>query len=95
LIAYTSDFTPRILYRMVHSGSHSLRGYVNFTLAVFDTKDFDDDARPENDTLDGVVVKQCRYLDYREPPGGPSQYQLTLTYWHIFAARLFFVVVFE
>ncbi|KAM7299868.1 anoctamin-4 [Ixodes scapularis] len=95
LIAYTSDFTPRILYRMVHSGSHSLRGYVNFTLAVFDTKDFDDDARPENGTLDGVVVKQCRYLDYREPPGGPSQYQLTLTYWHIFAARLFFVVVFE
>ncbi|CAN7995446.1 unnamed protein product, partial [Ixodes hexagonus] len=95
LIAYTSDFTPRILYRMVHSGNHSLRGYVNFTLAVFDTKDFEDDARPENGTLDGVVVKQCRYLDYREPPGGPNQYQLTLTYWHIFAARLFFVVVFE
>ncbi|KAH8032047.1 hypothetical protein HPB51_022795 [Rhipicephalus microplus] len=38
---------------------------------------------------------RCRYLDYREPPGSESEYQLTLTYWHIFAARLFFVVVFE
>ncbi|KAH6923688.1 hypothetical protein HPB50_005150 [Hyalomma asiaticum] len=95
LIAYTSDFIPRMLYRMVHSKSHSLRGFVNFTLSSFDTSDFDDETRPDNATLDGVIVRQCRYLDYREPPGSDSEYQLTLTYWHIFAARLFFVVVFE
>lgn len=95
LIAYTSDFIPRLLYKLVHSKDHSLRGFVNFTLSVFDTSDFDDEARPENTTLDGVEVKQCRYQDFREPPGGSSEYELTLTYWHVFAARLFFVVVFE
>ncbi|XP_075727736.1 anoctamin-4-like isoform X2 [Rhipicephalus microplus] len=95
LIAYTSDFIPRMLYRMVHSKGHNLRGFVNFTLSSFDTSDFDDETRPDNATLDGIVVRQCRYLDYREPPGSESEYQLTLTYWHIFAARLFFVVVFE
>ncbi|XP_049274206.1 anoctamin-4 [Rhipicephalus sanguineus] len=95
LIAYTSDFIPRMLYRMVHSKGHNLRGFVNFTLSSFDTSDFDDETRPDNATLDGITVRQCRYLDYREPPGSESEYQLTLTYWHIFAARLFFVVVFE
>ncbi|KAH9380584.1 hypothetical protein HPB48_020364 [Haemaphysalis longicornis] len=95
LIAYTSDFIPRLLYRMVHSRDHSLRGFVNFTMSAFDTSDFDDETRPENATLDGIVVRECRYLDYREPPGSKQEYQLTLTYWHIFAARLFFVVVFE
>ncbi|KAH7933868.1 hypothetical protein HPB49_018569 [Dermacentor silvarum] len=95
LIAYTSDFIPRMLYRMVHTKDHSLRGFVNFTLSSFDTSDFDDETRPDNATLDGITVRHCRYLDYREPPGSGSEYQLTLTYWHIFAARLFFVVVFE
>lgn len=95
LIAYTSDFIPRLLYRMVHSRDHTLRGFVNFTMSAFDTSDFDDETRPENATLDGIVVRECRYLDYREPPGSKQEYQLTLTYWHIFAARLFFVVVFE
>ncbi|KAK8776178.1 hypothetical protein V5799_030477 [Amblyomma americanum] len=95
LIAYTSDFIPRMLYRMVHSREHSLRGFVNFTLSSFDTSDYDDETRPDNATLDGIIVRECRYLDYREPPGSDKEYQLTLTYWHIFAARLFFVVVFE
>ncbi|XP_064490152.1 anoctamin-5-like isoform X1 [Ornithodoros turicata] len=95
LIAYTSDFIPRLLYRLVHTKDNSLRGFVNFTLSTFDTADYDDENRPENATLDGIIVKQCRYIDYREPPGAPNQYELSLTYWHIFAARLFFVVVFE
>ncbi|XP_065300564.1 anoctamin-4-like isoform X2 [Dermacentor albipictus] len=95
LIAYTSDFIPRMLYRMVHTKNHSLHGFVNFTLSSFDTSDFDDETRPDNATLDGITVRHCRYLDYREPPGSGNAYQLTLTYWHIFAARLFFVVVFE
>ncbi|XP_072140967.1 anoctamin-4-like isoform X2 [Dermacentor andersoni] len=95
LIAYTSDFIPRMLYRMVHTKDHSLHGFVNFTLSSFDTSDFDDETRPDNATLDGITVHHCRYLDYREPPGSGNAYQLTLTYWHIFAARLFFVVVFE
>ncbi|KAL1471534.1 hypothetical protein MTO96_023589 [Rhipicephalus appendiculatus] len=94
-IAYTSDFIPRMVYRIVYSSDYSLHGFVNFTLSSFDTSDFDNETRPDKATLDGVVVRECRYKGYREPPGTENEYELTLTYWYIFAARLIFVVVFE
>ncbi|XP_065300565.1 anoctamin-5-like [Dermacentor albipictus] len=94
-IAYTSDFIPRLVYRVAYSGDFSMRGFVNFSLSSFDTSDFDNETRPDNATLDGIVVRECRYRGYREPPGSENEYQLTLTYWHIFAARLIFVVLFE
>ncbi|KAH7934041.1 hypothetical protein HPB49_020775 [Dermacentor silvarum] len=94
-IAYTSDFIPRLVYRVAYSSDFSMRGFVNFSLSYFDTSDFDNDTRPDNATLDGIVVRECRYRGYREPPGSENEYQLTVTYWHIFAARLIFVVVFE
>ncbi|KAH8032043.1 hypothetical protein HPB51_022791 [Rhipicephalus microplus] len=94
-IAYTSDFIPRLVYRLVYSSDYSLHGFVNFTLSSFDTSDFDNDTRPDKVTLDGVVVRECRYKGYREPPGSEKEYELTATYWYIFAARLIFVVVFE
>ncbi|KAH7938586.1 hypothetical protein HPB51_028897 [Rhipicephalus microplus] len=94
-IAYTSDFIPRLVYRLVYSSDYSLHGFVNFTLSSFDTSDFDNDTRPDKATLDGVVVRECRYKGYREPPGSEKEYELTATYWYIFAARLIFVVVFE
>jgi hypothetical protein len=34
-----------------------------------------------------------RYRGYYSPP--PKPYSFTMTYWHIFAARLAFVIVFE
>jgi anoctamin-1 len=37
----------------------------------------------------------CRYSDYREPPDVANMYEKTAMYWHILAARLAFVVVFE
>ncbi|XP_077492339.1 anoctamin-4-like [Amblyomma americanum] len=94
-IAYTSDFIPRFLYRVLHSPDYSLRGFINFTLSSFDTSDFDNETRPDNSTLDGVPVRECRYKGFREPPGSNNEYLPTLTYWHIFAARLIFVVIFE
>ena len=36
-----------------------------------------------------------RYADYREPPDATNKYEKTAMYWHILAARLAFVVVFE
>jgi uncharacterized membrane protein len=36
-----------------------------------------------------------RYSDYREPPDVANKYEKTAMYWHILAARLAFVVVFE
>ncbi|XP_021356016.1 anoctamin-4-like [Mizuhopecten yessoensis] len=49
-------------------------------------------------------VTYCRYRDYRQPPtnyvgdagvGTGEEYTFTLVYWHILAARLAFIVVFE
>jgi len=44
-------------------------------------------------TLDEIPI--CRYPDYREPPDSPNKYEYTIMYWHILAARLAFIVVFE
>ena len=37
----------------------------------------------------------CYYYDYRNPPGHPEEYGLKEAYWHVLAARLAFVVVFQ
>ena len=37
IIAFTSDFIPRLIYSIKYSADHSLEGYVNFTLAYFST----------------------------------------------------------
>lgn len=42
-----------------------------------------------------MLVGQCRYPDYREPPGSDKPYERTYLYWYILAARLAFVVIFE
>uniref|UniRef100_G3U2S5 Anoctamin n=1 Tax=Loxodonta africana TaxID=9785 RepID=G3U2S5_LOXAF len=36
-----------------------------------------------------------RYRDYRGPPWSSKPYEFTLQYWHILAARLAFIIVFE
>ncbi|VTJ80189.1 Hypothetical predicted protein, partial [Marmota monax] len=35
------------------------------------------------------------YRDYRGPPWSSKPYEFTLQYWHILAARLAFIIVFE
>lgn len=41
------------------------------------------------------TVEICRYSDYREAPDSPTKYAYTIMFWHILAARLAFIVVFE
>lgn len=41
------------------------------------------------------VPANCWYRGYRNPPSSPDEYDLSPQYWHVFAARLAFVVVFE
>ncbi|XP_054720857.1 anoctamin-5-like [Uloborus diversus] len=91
MIAYTSDFIPRLVYVFVTNPERSLDGYIESSLSVFDAKHFSNDTRP----LEQTDVQMCRYQDYRNPPDDPERYQLNVRYWHIFAARLSFVVVFE
>lgn len=72
---------------------HTDVGYVNHTLAYFNTKDFQEGTRPLYTQFPNVTT--CRYPEYRNPPGADRPYKRPLIYWHILAARLAFIVIFQ
>uniref|UniRef100_A0A8C8ET60 Anoctamin n=1 Tax=Oncorhynchus tshawytscha TaxID=74940 RepID=A0A8C8ET60_ONCTS len=89
VIAVTSDFIPRLVYAYKYgpcagqgrAGERCMMGYVNASLSMFRVSDF------ENTSV---------YRDYREPPDSPGEpYSYTLQFWHVLAARLAFIIVFE
>jgi len=84
IIAFTSEFIPKIVYRSYHSKDGSLDGYVNFTLSYFDQSDFG---------TNGTGL--CRYPDYNLPPWSEHKYERSLVFYQILFAKLLFVVVFE
>lgn len=91
IIAFTSEFIPRLVYRLSESANGTLDDYLAKSLSSFNTSDFEKASMPRiNNT-----VEVCRYPDYRRPHSSPDKYELTALYWHILAARLIFVVVFE
>ena len=101
IIAFTSEFIPKMVYRIGYSADGSLHGYTNFTLSTFDPRDFEYPEgvkAAEMANLTGITPEaedHCRYHDFRYPPGHPKEYRITEVYWHILAARLAFVVVFQ
>lgn len=62
-----------------------LQGYVNSSLSVFDMGEMNDTSQS----------RYCRYRDYRAPPWSSVPYEFTLQFWHVLAARLAFIIVFE
>ncbi|XP_006230651.1 anoctamin-9 isoform X2 [Rattus norvegicus] len=95
VIAFTSEFIPRVVYKY-HYGpcrknqtftDDCLKDYVNHSLSVFYTKDFQDHGRMEGQ--ENVTV--CRYRDYRND----HDYNLSEQFWFILAIRLAFVILFE
>ncbi|TRY73135.1 hypothetical protein TCAL_08802, partial [Tigriopus californicus] len=101
VIALASDFIPRMVYIFVYSPNWSLDGYVNSTLASFDTKDWgsveaSDYFGPPIATNQSIQpYETCRYRAYRSPPGSEDEYSIDKTWLHVFSARLGFVAVFE
>ncbi|XP_044743761.1 anoctamin-4 isoform X2 [Chrysoperla carnea] len=93
IIAFTSDFIPRLVYRFVESPDGSLNGYLNSSLSYFNTSDFQVGSAPRNTQFGNLTI--CRYPDYREPPWSPNRYDKTIIAWIILAAKLGFVVIFE
>uniref|UniRef100_A0A8C5PCK2 Anoctamin n=1 Tax=Leptobrachium leishanense TaxID=445787 RepID=A0A8C5PCK2_9ANUR len=92
VIAITSDYIPRFVYAFKYGPcldegyrhEKCLRGYVNSSLSVFDLSEL------------GVEFSgYCRYRDYRAPPWSSNPYEFTLQFWHVLAARLAFIIVFE
>uniref|UniRef100_A0A1B0CZZ4 Anoctamin n=1 Tax=Phlebotomus papatasi TaxID=29031 RepID=A0A1B0CZZ4_PHLPP len=93
VIAYTSDFIPRMVYKFVYSDHHNLVGYIDHSLSIFNTSDYKEEwgATPAESDPD-----TCQYRGYRNGPQDPDDpYGLSPRYWHVFAARLAFVVIFE
>ncbi|CAO2579570.1 Ano3, partial [Lemmus lemmus] len=92
VIAITSDYIPRFVYEYkygpcanhVKQNENCLKGYVNNSLSFFDLSE-----------LGMGKSGYCRYRDYRGPPWSSKPYEFTLQYWHILAARLAFIIVFE
>ncbi|XP_032893782.1 anoctamin-4 isoform X2 [Amblyraja radiata] len=105
VIAVTSDFIPRLVYAFKYgpcagqgiAEERCMVGYVNASLSVFLVSDFEPRSQPlSNGTAAfGSEVKYCRYRDYREPPYSKEAYTYTLQFWHVLAARLAFIIVFE
>ena len=85
IIAFTSEFIPRLVYSLYYSPTGTLDGYVNHTLTEKSSKDF---SQPHNFTI-------CSYREFREPFDSPNKFSITIPYYHILAARLIFFLIFE
>ncbi|XP_076687258.1 anoctamin-4 isoform X2 [Andrena cerasifolii] len=92
VIAYTSDFIPRSVYAIVYSPTNDLVGYIDSSLSEFNTSDYREDMKSDTDDKH---PETCQYRGYRNGPEHTDPYGLSPQYWHVFAARLAFVVVFE
>nr|XP_055157137.1 anoctamin-9 isoform X3 [Nyctereutes procyonoides] len=95
VIAFTSEFIPRMVYKY-HYGPcrlgaqpavDCLTGYVNHSLSVFYTKDFQVPVQAEG----SENVTECRYRDYRDA----RDYSLSEQFWVLLAIRLLFLILFE
>lgn len=67
IIAFTSDMIPRLVYYWSFSqypygdhGNHTMEGYINSSLSVFNTSDFTEHSKPEG--LHNITT--CRYRDW-------------------------------
>ncbi|XP_047245852.1 anoctamin-4-like isoform X2 [Girardinichthys multiradiatus] len=105
VIAVTTDFIPRLVYAYKYgpcagqgrAGEGCMMGYVNASLSIFRVSDFEKRSQPRTNGSEFFeeAVKYCRYRDYREPPDSTEPYTYTLQFWHVLAARLAFIIVFE
>lgn len=94
ILAFTSDFVPRMVYIMYYSENRSLDGYIEFSLSKFNTSEFEHNSKPNNNYF--VNLTECHYQDFRYGPSTPNlAYQRTPVFWNVMAARLLFVVIYE
>lgn len=63
IIAFTSDMIPRLVYYWSFSvypygdsPTHTMEGYINSSLSVFDTDDFSEESKP----MGSYDISTCR-----------------------------------
>ncbi|CAN9508460.1 unnamed protein product [Ophioblennius macclurei] len=101
IIAFTSDMIPRLVYYWSFSvypygehASHTMEGYINGSLSVFNIADFSRNSRVANVSMPSNFTT-CRYRDFRFPPGHHREYEHNVYYWHVIAAKMAFIIVVE
>lgn len=92
IIAFSSHFIPKLVYMLKVNPDHTDEGFIDFSLSYFNTADFPNMTAPENPTLN---ISVCRYQEFRNPPDHELKYKRPAVYWHILAARLAFIVVYQ
>uniref|UniRef100_A0AAG5DD01 Anoctamin n=1 Tax=Anopheles atroparvus TaxID=41427 RepID=A0AAG5DD01_ANOAO len=95
IIAFSSNITHRIMYMLMVNPAHTDEGFVNHTLAYFNTSHFEEAARPEISTFNNMTVEMCRYAEYRNPPEGENAYGRSILYWKVLAIRLALMVIYQ
>ncbi|XP_049548014.1 anoctamin-1-like [Anopheles darlingi] len=93
IIAFSSNFIPRMMYKLTVSSTGTHEGFINHTLAYFNVADFEDNVAPLTSKYSNVTI--CRYSGYRNPPDHEQPYELTTMYWQILAVRVAFVVIYQ
>lgn len=93
IIAFSSNFIPEFVYSIYVKKELIEPSYLNFSLARFDVNDFEPQAAPLNSSYDNVTI--CHYTEFRNPPDIEPKYKKNQVYWHVLAARLAFIVVFQ
>ncbi|CAF3378318.1 unnamed protein product [Rotaria sp. Silwood1] len=91
VIAWTSEFIPKLAYQIIEGKGTSLDGYVNWTLSSFPISDYNKTGTMNQHIPSNLTY--CRYRDFRESTG--PNYDYTSLYWHVIAARLAFMIIFE
>ncbi|XP_054627529.1 anoctamin-5b isoform X2 [Dunckerocampus dactyliophorus] len=96
IMAFTSDMIPRLVYLYAYSKEASMWGYVNNSLSVYNISQIPEHNMPEEQAswFDNSTAN-CRYRDYRYPPGHQKEYTHTMQFWHILAAKMAFIIIME
>ncbi|MGH0131373.1 UNVERIFIED_CONTAM: hypothetical protein FKN15_045924 [Acipenser sinensis] len=101
IVAFTSDMIPRLVYYYAyHPGmENSMEGYINNSLSIFNISQFKPHNMPEDGEspswFNSSIITSCRYRDYRYPPGHEKEYQHTMQFWHVLAAKMAFIIIME
>ncbi len=94
LIAFTTDLIDRIVYVSIYSEDGTLDGFIDFTMSIFDTKDW-----PNKNLISGGSefgnVTICRYRGYYSSPQAENKYDISGVWWRVILAKVAFVLIFQ
>ena len=96
VIAFSSSFIPRMVYKFLYSPDGSLDGFMAWQLTPFNTSHWGDPTQPDYfGPLEGGGVEVCYFPAHRDNPESSEQYVRNSAWLTILIARLTFVGVFE